>query len=187
VGWDHHPRRGLLAMNLSRLSNLIPTLRHMIRSHDHALTAPNDSTLKQNSLPEPHYLKTYSTPVSFFPGHPGRLANPRLIFFLFTFPFFLSFFTDMASPCLTLYSPRRRLGGWKGVDRLASPCRLKNTQTTPSRGPREGSSRHAGDALGKRRLSAEVAWPRCSQEGGAAARSRSPVALNTRSCAAVRW
>jgi hypothetical protein len=42
----------------------------------------------------------------------------RLILFPFIFPRFLSFFTDMES--------RTRLGGWKGVDRLASPCRLKN-------------------------------------------------------------
>jgi hypothetical protein len=42
------------------------------------------------------------------------------------FPLFSLIFTDMASPCLALYSPRNRLGGWKGVDRFASPCRLKN-------------------------------------------------------------
>jgi hypothetical protein len=49
-----------------------------------------------------------------------------LSFVPFIFPPFSLFFTDMAPPCLALYSPRHRLGGWKGVDRLASPCRLKN-------------------------------------------------------------
>jgi hypothetical protein len=60
------------------------------------------------------------------PGRPGRLANPRLIRFSLYLSHFLSFFTDMASPCLALYSPRRRLGISKGADRLTSPCRLKN-------------------------------------------------------------
>jgi hypothetical protein len=50
--------------------------------------------------------------VSQGPRHPGRLANPRLIYFSLYFPHFLSFFTDMALPCLTLYSPRRLEGGW---------------------------------------------------------------------------
>jgi hypothetical protein len=56
-----------------------------------------------------------------YPGRPGRLANPRLILFSLYFPPFSLIFTDMASPCLALYSPRQRLGGWKRVDRLASP------------------------------------------------------------------
>jgi hypothetical protein len=49
--------------------------------------------------------------VSQGPGRPGRLANPRLICFFLYFSHFLSFFTDMASPCLTLYSPRHLEGG----------------------------------------------------------------------------
>jgi hypothetical protein len=45
------------------------------------------------------------------PGRPDRLANPRLIRFSLYFSNFPSFFTDMASPCLALYSPRRFEGG----------------------------------------------------------------------------
>jgi hypothetical protein len=45
------------------------------------------------------------------PGRPGRLVNPRLIRFSLYFSHFLSFFTDIASPCLALYSPRRLEGG----------------------------------------------------------------------------
>jgi hypothetical protein len=45
------------------------------------------------------------------PGRPGRLANPRLIRFSLYFSHFLSFFTDMVSACLALYSPRRLEGG----------------------------------------------------------------------------
>jgi hypothetical protein len=51
------------------------------------------------------------------PRRPGRLANPRLILFsLYFLPFSLIFtyMRRLASPCT-------RLGGWKGVDRLASP------------------------------------------------------------------
>jgi hypothetical protein len=60
------------------------------------------------------------------PGRPGRLANPHLIRFFFYFSYFLSFFTDMVSHCLALYSTRRHLSVSKGADRLTSPCRLKN-------------------------------------------------------------
>jgi hypothetical protein len=36
------------------------------------------------------------------PRRSGRLANPRLLLFSLYFPLFLSFFIDMASPCLAL-------------------------------------------------------------------------------------
>jgi hypothetical protein len=60
---------------------------------------------------------------------PGRLIFPPYSFFLF-FSLFLSFSrhfsSDMASPRLTLPRLRRRLKGKKGVNRHASPYRLKN-------------------------------------------------------------
>jgi hypothetical protein len=69
---------------------------------------------------------------------------PSTISPLFSFPFF-SFFFPRTSLCLhnlcfsialLKYVWRRltgrfmRLGGWKGVERLALPCRLKNIETT---------------------------------------------------------
>jgi hypothetical protein len=72
-----------------------------------------------------------SSPTIEMPRCPGRLVNPRLILFSLYFSLFISFFIDMASSCLALYSPRRRLSGWKGVDRLALPCRFKKIGILP--------------------------------------------------------
>jgi hypothetical protein len=55
------------------------------------------------------------------PGHPGRLANPRLIRFPFISPI-LSFSLIWHR----LASPYTHLGISKGADHLTSPCHLKN-------------------------------------------------------------